>query len=272
MWLKPTALYLKWPFLWKPVLFGGSIGSAGWESIHAGQIQNDALWGVRLKNRGPQELSQEHQKQLQHSKGVPYNPWDVRGPLEILSRRGQKTSARGLFTTLLNWESLDVHLEFCQQAKAACILAFAPSTDDIQDGKSRYHAQLQFLKFLTPDWWIFLSPKIKVHLFKIALWVNCGLTGSRWNHFGVYHTWKHFWYISYKIFVSSAVIFGDNFWCTSHIAQIMIDRTAFLVHMIFGLLLQLCRFQDEWEVGTDWLQCFAKASYFQNKIFAKLYV
>ena len=59
------------------------------------------------------------------------------------------------------------------------------------------------------------------------------------------------------------MIFGDNFWCTSHIAQIMIDRTAFLVHMIFGLLLQLCRFQDEWEVGTDWLQCSNCASVLQ---------
>ena len=150
--------------------------------------------GFVWKNRGPQELSQEHQKQRQHSKGVAYNPWDVRGPLEILSRTGQKTSARGLFTTLWIWESFEVHLEFCQQAKAACILAFAPSTDDVQDGKRRYQAQLQFLKFLTPDWWIFLSPKIKVHLFKIALWVNCGLTSSRWKHFGVYHTsgWQNF--------------------------------------------------------------------------------
>ena len=27
------------------------------------------------------------------------------------------------------------------------------------------------------------------------------------------------------------IIFGDNFWFTSHIAQIMIDRSAFLVHI-----------------------------------------
>ena len=130
--------------------FGAQLGLIG-ESVHACQIQNVAFWGGSFEKNRVYKNSLKKSKN-NYSKGVVYNPWEVRSPLEILSRTGQKTPARGLLTTLWNWESFEVHLEFCQQAKAACILAFAPSTDDIQDGKRRYQAQLQFLKFLAPDW------------------------------------------------------------------------------------------------------------------------
>ena len=155
--VEPTALSLKWLFLWKPVLFGGSIGFDRGVSTCMSNSECCFLGGFVWKNRGPQDSLKKSKNN--YSKGVVYNPWEVRSPLEILSRTGQKTPARGLLTTLWNWESFEVHLEFCQQAKAACILAFAPSTDDIQDGKSRYQAHLQFLKFLTPDWWIFATQR-----------------------------------------------------------------------------------------------------------------
>ena len=71
------------------------------ESIHACQIPNAALWGGSFEKTWVHKITVKKSKN-NRSKGVVYHPREARGSLEILSRTGQKTSARGLFTTLLN--------------------------------------------------------------------------------------------------------------------------------------------------------------------------
>ena len=98
--VEPTALSLKWLFLWKPVLFGGSIGfDRGVSTCMSNSEFCFFLGGGSFEKTGVHKNSLNKSKN-NYSKGVVYNPWEVRSPLEILSRTGQKTPARGLLTTL----------------------------------------------------------------------------------------------------------------------------------------------------------------------------
>ena len=64
-------------------------------------VKFEMLLGGSFEKTGVHKNSVKNSK-TNYSKGVVFNPWDAKGPLEILSRTGQKTSARGLFTTLWN--------------------------------------------------------------------------------------------------------------------------------------------------------------------------
>ena len=96
--VEPTALSLKWLFLWKPVLLGGSIGFD--RGVSTCMLNSECCFlGSSFEKTGVHKNSLKKSKN-NYSKGLVYNPLEVRSPLEILSRTGQKTPARGLLTIL----------------------------------------------------------------------------------------------------------------------------------------------------------------------------
>ena len=130
--------------------------------------------GFVWKDRGPQELSQEEQKQL-HQGGCLQPLGSEKSSWNSVKNRTENTS-KGFVDNPLKLRELRGPLRILSAGQGGLHFGLRTFHRWYSGWQQALSGSIAILEILDPWLVDFCNAKIKVHLFNIALWVNCGTT------------------------------------------------------------------------------------------------